>query len=251
VIKRYYGGDEFINDVKRWCIWLINAPPQSVKESPFLKERIELCRQFRLSSGRAATQLLARTPGLFGEIRQPSGQYLLIPKVSSENRAYIPMGFLSADSIASGTCLIVPDATLYDFGILTSQMHMAWMRAVAGRMKSDYQYSNGVVYNNFPWPELGEDQLVRSSIEDAAQKILDERKRHTDAALADLYDYASMPADLAKAHAALDRIVDKAYRSKGFKSDAERVALLFEMYQKYTTLLPAAEKPKRGKRKAH
>jgi type I restriction-modification system DNA methylase subunit len=153
-IRRYYGGDEFINGLRRWCLWLVGASPDVIGNSPFIRERVERCRAFRMASGRAATNELAKTPSLFGEIRHPSGSYLLIPKVSSENRAFIPTGFLGSYAIASGTCLIVPEATLAEFGVLASQMHMAWMRAVAGRMKSDYQYSNGIVYNNFPWPEL-------------------------------------------------------------------------------------------------
>jgi len=153
-IRRYYGGDEFINGLVRWCLWLVDAPAALIRKSRFIRERVDLCHQFRSASRRAATVALARTPSLFGEIRHPQDTYLLVPKVSSENRPYIPIGFLGSDAIASGTCLIVAAAGLFEFGIVGSQMHMAWMRAVGGRLESRYQYSNGIVYNNFPWPEL-------------------------------------------------------------------------------------------------
>ena len=270
-IRRYFGGDEFINSIRRWCLWLVDAPPHVIKDSSFVRARVEACRQFRSASGRETTRELAKTPSLFGEIRQPASEYLLIPKVSSENRAYIPCGFLDARSIASGTCLVVPNATRLHLGILTSQMHMAWMRAVAGRMKSDYQYSNGIVYNNFPWPELPPSALRAASpasggsksdrhralIEAAAQGVLDARAQFPDATLADLYDPLTMPPALVKAHQALDHAVDAAYiaaeKAAGRKppklgSDAERVAFLFERYQALTSLLPAA-KAKRARRK--
>jgi hypothetical protein len=249
-IRRYYGGDEFINGIQRWCLWLVDASPAAIKNSPFIRERVERCRSFRASSVRATTVELAKTPSLFGEIRHPDKAYLLIPKVSSENRAYIPMGFLEPVAITSGTCLIVPGATLLHFGALSSQMHMAWMRGIAGRMKSDYQYSNSIVYNNFPWPELplqplshrergrgegsgpdrrpsvaepssapsghllptgeGKDKYV-AAIESAAQGVLDARAKFPDATLADLYDPLTMPPALVKAHQHLDRAVDAAY----------------------------------------
>ncbi|MFO1517316.1 MAG: DNA methyltransferase [Lysobacterales bacterium] len=255
-IRRYYGGDEFINGIRRWCLWLVDVAPSVIKSSAFLKERIELCRAFRAASGREATNQLAKIPGLFGEIRHPNGPYLLIPKVSSENRAYIPTGFLGPDAIASGTCLIVPMAQPFHLGVLSSQMHMAWTRAVCGRMKSDYQYSAGIVYNNFPWPEITDD-THRAAIEAAAQGVLDARAQFPDATLADLYDPLTMPPALVKAHQALDRAVDAAYiaaeKAAGRKapklgSDAERVAFLFERYQALTSLLPAA-KPKAGRRR--
>jgi hypothetical protein len=269
-VRRYYGGDEFLNGTRRWCLWLVDAPPEAIKNSSFIRGRVEACRRFRDSSGRATTRELAKTPALFGEIRQPNDAYLLIPKVSSEGRAYIPCGFLGAESIASGSCLIVPGATLFHFGVVTSTMHMAWMRSVAGRMKSDYQYSAGVVYNNFPWPELANagtaskqelDSGLRRNdeqkIEVAAQGVLDARAQFPDSTLADLYDPLTMPPALAKAHQTLDRAVDAAYvaaeKAAGRKvpklaTDAERVAFLFERYQALTSLLPDAKaKGRRGK----
>ncbi|TCT21812.1 DNA methyltransferase [Thermomonas haemolytica] len=255
-IRPYFGGDEFINAGARWCLWLVDAPPAAIKQSPFLRARIEACRAFRAGSGRATTRELAKTPGLFGEIRQPASRYLLLPKVSSENRAYIPCGFLSPDAIASGTSLVVAGAGLYDFGVITSQMHMAWMRAVAGRLESRYQYSAGIVYNNFPWPELGDDDKHHAAIAAAAQAVLDARAQFPDATLADLYDPLTMPPALVKAHAALDKAVDAAYiaaeKAAGRKppklsTDAERVAFLFQRYQALTSLLPAA-KPKKPRK---
>lgn len=247
-IRPYYGGEEFINNVRRWCLWLVDAPPTLIRNSPFIRTRIEANKEFRLSSGRETTRKLAGTPSLFGEIRQPSNTYLLMPKVSSENRNYIPCGFLDAGSIASGTALVVPSATQYDFGILTSQMHMAWMRAVAGRLESSYQYSNGIVYNNFPWPASPTDSQ-RQAIEQKAQTVLDIRKQFPSASLADLYDPVTMPPALVKAHQQLDAAVDAAYGRRNFRNDAERVAFLFELYQQYTSLLPA-EKPKRGRKRS-
>jgi hypothetical protein len=202
---------------------------------------------------------LAATPTLFGEIRHPqAGQYLLIPKVSSERRPWIPIGILPAEVISTDLNLMVPDATLYHFGILSSTMHMAWVRAVCGRLKSDYRYSAGIVYNNFPWPEPDDPQ--RCAIETAAQAVLDVRARYLDpspsgrgaggegATLADLYDPLAMPPELRKAHRHLDRAVDAAYGKTTFASEAERVAFLFERYQQLTSLLPE-EKVKAHKKR--
>ncbi len=259
-IRPYYGGDEFINGGARWCLWLVDAEPAEIKRSHFLRGRIEACRSFRSGSGREATRELAKTPGLFGEIRQPDSSYLLLPKVSSENRSYIPCGFLEPKAIASGSSLILAGANLYDFGIVTSQMHMAWMRAVAGRLESRYQYSAGIVYNNFPWPELPEGDTaagnLRAAIETAAQGVLDARAQFPNATLADLYDPLTMPPALVKAHAALDKAVDAAYsaaeKAAGRKppklaTDAERVAFLFQRYQALTQASPPPAKTRRAK----
>ncbi|MGB4239868.1 MAG: DNA methyltransferase [Kiritimatiellia bacterium] len=248
-IRRLYGGDEFLNNEERWCLWLVDAPPALLRSSKLLMDRIETVRAFRMGSSRPQTRELAATPTLFGEIRQPKTPYLLVPKVSSERRNYIPIGFMSPNDIASGSALIVPEATLYHFGVLTSAMHNAWMRSVAGRMKSDYQYSGSIVYNTFPWPEkITEDR--REEIERLAQAVLDERAIHLGqgATLADLYDPVTMPPGLAKAHAALDRAVDRAYRPAPFDSERSRVEFLFERYQALTTLFP--EKPKKRARRA-
>lgn len=191
---------------------------------------------------------MALTPALFGEIRQPTAQYLLIPKVSSETRRYLPIGFLSPDIIASGSALIVPNATLFHFGILTSAIHMAWMRVVCGRLKSDYQYSSSIVYNNFPWP-VEVTAKDRATVETAAKAVLDVRASFPTATLADLYDPLAMPASLVKAHAVLDRAVERCYRKEPFSSDRDRVEYLFSLYEKRTTpqLTLKAKKPPRAK----
>ena len=244
-IRRYIGGDEFLNGGERYCLWFVGAEPHMLRTSSFASERIRACRAFRLGRDRAATQELADTPQLFGEIRQPRTHYLLLPKVSSEARAFIPVGFEQPTTIASGSLLLIPNATLYHFAILNSTMHNAWMRAVCGRLKSDYQYSASIVYNNYPWPEPSEAQ--REAIEAAGQAILDARNLYPSSTLADLYGRLSMPAELRKAHAANDRAVDAAYGYKGDKLDAARVAYLFEQYQRLTSLLPG-ERVKRGRK---
>ena len=245
--RRFVGAEEFINGIERWCLWLKNAQPEELRQIPAIMSRLEKVRQFRLSSKRPATNALASTPTLFAFISHPDGRYLLVPSVSSERRAYIPIGFMSPEVIASNLCLIIPHATLFHFGVISSAMHMAWMRAVAGRLKSDYRYSGSIVYNNFPWPgEPTEKQ--HSTIEQAAQAVLDARAAHPEASLADLYDPIAMPPDLRRAHQALDKAVDVAYGKRSFASDAERVAFLFELYHKYTSLLPAPEKPKARKK---
>lgn len=246
-IRPYVGGDELLNGSKRWCLWLENITPQELRQLPPLMERVERVKRFRSSSGRATTVELAKYPSLFGERRQPKGRYIAIPKVSSENRAYLPLAMLRPNIIANGSLLVIPDPHLYSFGVLSAQMHMAWMRYVAGRMKSDYQYSSQIVYNNFPWPNDPTDKQ-KSAIEEAARGVLDARATHPDASLADLYDPVAMPPDLRKAHQALDKAVDSAYGKKTFASDAERVAFLFELYHKYTSLLPAPEASKRRKK---
>jgi hypothetical protein len=233
LIRPYIGGYEFLNSVSRYCLWLVGTSPQLLKSIPPILERVEAVRLFRLTSGRAQTRALAGTPGLFGEIRQPDTAYLLIPKVSSENRDYLPIGIVVPHTIASGSALIIPNASIFMFGILQSSFHMSWMRYVGGRMKSDYQYSASLVYNNFPWLENVTDGQ-RAEVERLAQGVLDARAEFPGATLADLYDPLTMPPVLAKAHATLDRAVDRLYRKAAFESDAERVALLFERYQALT-----------------
>ena len=232
-IRPFWGAEEFINNKKRYCLWLLNAEPQHLKKCPLIVARIQKVREHRESSSREATRKLAQTPSLFGEIRQPeTGNYLLIPSATSSERKYIPMGFLPSSVIASNLVLLVPNATLYEFGILTSQMHMAWMRTVCGRLGNGYRYSAQIVYNNFPWPEASETQ--KESIAQKAQAVLDARSQFPDSSLADLYDPNTMPPVLTKAHAALDAAVDKLYRKTAFPDDAARVAFLFELYLKKT-----------------
>jgi len=245
-LRPFLGADEFINGEERWCLWLQNASPTELRSMPEVMRRVESVRDFRLSSKRPVTRALALTPTRFAFISHEEKNYLLIPSVSSERRNYIPMGFLPPETIASNLCLIVPDATLYHFGVLSSSIHMAWVRQVCGRLKSDYRYSAKLVYNNYPWPEMTDKQ--RAAVEKAAQAVLDARKEFPDATLADLYNPLSMPPVLVKAHAALDRAVDKCYRPEAFGSERERVEYLFALYEKLTApLLPITPKQKKKK----
>jgi hypothetical protein len=170
---------------------------------------------------------------LFGEIRNFGDAFVVVPRVSSENRKYIPMGFFDKNSIVSDTCMAIPNATPYHFGILESEMHMTWVRHVCGRLKSDFRYSKDIVYNNFPWPENPSEEKTKA-VEKCAQEVLDVRAKYPTSSLADLYDPLTMPADLVKAHQNLDKAVDNAYGKKSFSSSAERMEFLFELYEKYT-----------------
>jgi hypothetical protein len=255
-IRPFVGGQEFLTSDQRWCLWLLNINPALLKNTPALMHRINAVKQFRLQSNRETTNKLATTPYLFGENRQPESNYLLLPKVSSENRDYLPIGFMAKEVIANGSALVIPDAGIYEFGVLQSMMHMAWFKFFCGRLESRLQYSTGIVYNNFPWPGFAGDALSdkhRSAIEQAAQCVLDARAQFADSSLADLYDPLTMPPALLKAHQKLDAAVDAAYLNSGGKkayaSDAERVAFLFELYQRVTSLLPAAVEKKTIKAK--
>lgn len=224
VIKPFVSAREFLHNEKRWVIWLDGVEPSALRAMPKVRDRIEAVRQFRLAS-KAATTRDFPYPTLFRQITQSKTDYILIPAHSSENRDYVPMGFCSKDDILSNSCFAVTNASLYHFGILTSCMHMAWMRTVAGRLKSDYRYSKDIVYNNFIWPDTTDEQ--KTEISKLAQNILDARTEFPDASLADLYDPLTMPPSLAKAHKTLDRAVDKLYQSKPFAADSDRVTLLF------------------------
>lgn len=234
-VRPFIGADEFLNGMKRWCLWLKEASPKELRAMPEVMHRLALVKEFRLASKRPATQELAGTPGAFAFISHPDTRYLLIPSVSSERRNFIPIGFMSPDVIASNLCLIIPKASLYHFGVLSSTMHNAWVRAVCGRLKSDYRYSAGIVYNNYPWPEPTEAQ--RKAIEEAAKEVLDARAAYPKSTLADLYDPLSMPKELTRAHQHLDKAVDAAYGKTKFATEAERVAFLFERYQMITSPL--------------
>ena len=231
-IFTYGGGAEFIKSIKRYCLWLKDLNPNELKLMPIVKEKIDGVRDFRFSSDREATKKLAEYPTLFGEDRQPKNNYILIPKVSSETRQYIPLGFLNKSHIANGSSMIVENATLFEFGILTSLMHMSWIKYTCGRMKSDYQYSNTIVYNNYPFPKnVSEKQ--KKAVEEKAQNVLNIRSQFIDCSLADLYDPLSMPPNLKKAHQELDKAVDNCYGSKLFKNDKERIEFLFGLYEEY------------------
>ena len=233
-IHPYIGAVEFIQRKVRWCLWLREAGPGDVRGSKALYERVEAVKAFRLSSSAKTTQGYAKVPHLFAQITQPEGvDCLLIPRVSSENRFYAPIGFVPAGVVTSDAVQIVPNATLFHFGVLTSLVHMAWMRVVCGRLKSDYRYSKEQVYNPFPWPNVNQTQIDK--ITKTAQGILDARNKYPDSSFADLYDPVTMPYDLQRAHSANDAAVLEAY---GFPKDAtesEIVARLFKMYQELTT----------------
>ncbi len=231
-VHRYVGSDEFINNKYRYCLWLANANPAVLRSCPPVMERIERVRQMRLSSPKAATQKWAEFPTLFTENRQPESDYLLVPSVSSENRRYVPIGYMKKDVVASNLAFVVPNASLYHFGVITSNVHMAWMRAVCGRLKSDYRYSNTIVYNNFPWPNPTEKQ--KAKIEQTAQAILDVRAKYPDCSLADLYDEAAMPPELRKAHQENDKALMVAYGFDIKMSESECVAELFRVYTQFT-----------------
>ncbi|MGD9887897.1 MAG: class I SAM-dependent DNA methyltransferase [Halothiobacillaceae bacterium] len=238
--RRWLGADEFINGYERWCLWLGDCPPNELRRMPEALKRVEAVKQFRLASKSAPTRKLAETPTRFHVENMPDSTYLLVPRVSSEKRVYVPIGFIRVDTLTSDSALISKNATPYHFGILTSMMHNAWMRAVAGRLESRYRYSAGIVYNNFPWPEPTDKQ--RASIEQCAQAVLDARADFPAATLADLYDPRTMPPELVKAHQALDKAVDAAYGVRSFESEAKRVAFLFERYQQLAAPLMAADK---------
>jgi hypothetical protein len=245
-VRPLLGADEFLNGVPRYCLWLVDISPKELRAMPAVLARIEAVREQRAKSKREATRKLAVFPTLFGENRQPGGRYLAIPSVSSERRRYIPIAFLDADIIANNLLLIVPGAEIYHFGVLTSAMHMSWMRMVAGRLESRYRYSNKLVYNNYPWPAA--DVAKREDIGRCAQAVLDGRARFPGSTLSDLYDPLAMPPALADAHAALDRAVDRAYRAKAFASDRERVEHLFSLYeQAIAPLVSVSARPRRGR----
>lgn len=234
-IKQLTGATEFINNKERWCLWLVDANISELRKMPLVLERIEACKQDRLNSPDKGRQKLADTPMIFRETINPSS-YIIVPRVSSERRRYIPLGFLDDTIIPTDSATIIENASNYEFGILTSNIHMAWMRAVAGRLKSDYRYSKDIVYNNFPWPHPTEAQ--KAKIEETAQGILDARAQHAHASLADLYDDTFMPSDLRKAHQENDKAVAAAYglnkNSPEFKSESACVAMLMRMYQALT-----------------
>jgi len=260
--RRWVGSEEFINGIERWCLWLGECPAGKLRRMPEAWKRVEAVGRYRLASKSLATKKLAQTPTRFHVENMPATRYLVIPEVSSERRTYIPLGFLGPDILCSNLVKLLPDATLYHFGVLSSTMHMAWVRQVCGRLKSDYRYSSKLVYNNFVWPQEPTDKN-RARVEDAAKSILDLRvelgdgragymparkKNGESACLADLYDPVAMPAELVKAHAALDRAVDLCYRPQRFDNERQRVEFLFALYEKLIApLIPPAGKKKRSR----
>jgi hypothetical protein len=245
-----YGAQEFIRGSSRWILALQKASPDEVARMPAVRERIKAVRKYRASSKKAATQKLANFPQNYEGDVLPTRPFLVVPQVSSEKRDFVPIGWIEPPAIPSDKLRVMLDASLWDFAILTSNMHMAWMRAITGRMKSDYMYSVGVVYNTFPWPEATPAQ--RAKIETLAQAVLDARAAHSTSSLADLYDPDTMPGNLRKAHAALDLAVDRLYRPAPFASDRDRVEHLFGRYEALVNPLEreAAKQNKRISRKA-
>ena len=232
LFKFFLGAQEFINKKERWCLWLKGITPNVIRSIPPVYENVIKVRELREKSTRAGTRKAAEYPMLFGEIRQPDTNYILVPRHSSENRNYIPLGYKSPDIICGDSNMMVPEASLYHFGVLESSVHMAWMRVVCGRLKSDYRYSKDVVYNNFPWPEVNDER--REKIEQTAQGILDARALYPDSSLADLYDPLTMPPELRKAHRDNDRAVMAAYGFDITMNESEIVAQLFSLYNELT-----------------
>ncbi len=242
--------EEYLHGQQRYCLWLASAPPNIILDNPDVRERVQAVKKFRLASRKAPTRDAATRPSLFAEIRQPARAYILIPRHSSETRRYVPFGYFTAETIVHDSCTAIPDADILHFGVLSSAMHMAWMRQVCGRIKSDYRYSNKLVYNNYPWPtEATEAQRLK--VEEAAAAVLAAREQFPGSTLADLYDPVSMPPKLAKAHEQLDRAVDRCYRKEPFLTDRQRVEYLFSLYEQLAAPLVAVKKkpkkPRKGK----
>lgn len=257
--RRWLGADEFLNGYERWCLWLGDTPPAELRAMPEAMKRVQAVKAFRQASKSPPTQKLAAIPTRFHVENMPTTPYLVLPEVSSERREFVPFGFEQPSTFCSNLVKIAAGATLFHFGILSSTMHNAWVRAVCGRLKSDFRYSAAIVYNNYPWPftpaaeqaNASDAQVhkAQAAIEAAAQAVLDARAAHPGSSLADLYDPLTMPAGLLKAHQKLDAAVDKAYQLAGgpktYAGDAARVAFLFSLYQRQTGLLAAASAPRR------
>ena len=241
-IKIYMGAEEFINSSRRWCLWLKGISQEQIEKSEALRAKVTAVQTFRLASNAKTTNGYAKVPMLFAQITQPDGcDFLLVPCVTSERRNYIPIGFMRSNIIASNAVQIVPNATLYDFAILTSAMHMAWMRTVCGRLEMRYRYSRDLCYNTFPWPEVSETQ--KKAVSELADMVLNIRNMYPDKTLAEMYDPDKMPEPLAEAHHNLDMAVDSLYRKTPFESDEERLQLLFKLYEKLVAAKDAKEKP--------
>jgi hypothetical protein len=245
-IKPFISAREFINGGKKWCLWLLDAKPNELQNMPEVLKKVEAVKKFRSESVAASTRNYA-SHTLFRQITQPKADYILIPRTTSENRKYIPIGFFSVEYIVSDTCQSIPEGNIYLFGILTSEMHMTWVKYVCGRLKSDYRYSNTIVYNNYPFPE-NVNEKQKQKVETAAQAVLDTRAKYPDSSLADLYDPLTMPPDLVKAHQILDKAVDLCYRPQPFVSELNRIEFLFSQYEALNAPLLKPEKKKRTKK---
>jgi hypothetical protein len=230
--RRWIGSRELLNNIERWCLWLGDCPPQQLKKMPESLKRVEAVQAFRAQSNRKQTRKVAQTPTRFYLETIPSGHSIVVPKISSERRFYMPIGFIGPETLCSDLVHLIPDAERYHFGVISSLMHMEWMRYVAGRLKSDYRYSITFVYNNFPWPENPAEKETQA-VEKAVGAVLDVRERFPDSSLADLYDPRTMPPDLLKAHQRLDRAVDVCYGKRVFRGARERVEFLFDRYTEH------------------
>ena len=247
-IRPYMSGGDFIKGIERYCLWLKSADPSELRKLPLVSKRIQSVKEERLKSKAASTRKYADMPTLFRQISQPDTDYLAVPEVSSERRMYIPIAYVGKEVICSNKIQFIPNATVYHFGVLTSMMHMAWMRYVCGRLKSDYSYSNTLVYNNFPWPQNPKPEQVKV-IEEKAQGVLDTRAQFPGNTLADLYDPLTMPPALLKAHQSLDKAVDKGYRRESFANERQRIEYLFGLYERLVSPLMAVATPGRSRKR--
>jgi hypothetical protein len=244
-LRKLIGSDELINDTSRFCLWLVDAPPDVFRQSPVVRDRCEKVTEVRLKSPDPAAVKAATTPGLFKARRQPTSTYIAVPGVSSEKRTYVPMARFNAEVIASNLVLTIEDDSLYSFGMVQSKTFMTWMAAVSGRLESRFRISAEITYNNFPWPD---EPANKTQIETAAQAVIDARNNHPDASLADLYDPLAMPRDLVDAHQKLDREVLTAYGLKASATESEILANLFTRYSSLTANLFTEPKSKRSRK---
>ena len=243
-IKPFISAREFLHNDRRWCFWLVDAKPEELRDCSNLLKKVDAVKKFRLKSKKASTVKWAKMPTLFTEIRQPKTNYILLPRHSSENRKYIPIGYFDKNHIVADSCNSIPSATIYHFGFLTSEMHMTWVKFTCGRLESRFRYSNDIVYNNFPWPLNPTEKQIKT-VEEKAQKVLDVRKEFPNSSLADLYDPLTMPPALVKAHQEIDKAVDLCYRPQPFPNETKRIEFLFELYENYTKPLIAEKKTKK------
>lgn len=247
-IKPLLDAQDFLNGGMRYCLWLVDAQPAELAALPEVRKRIEATKQWRLKSVAPSTRKFAEAPALFRDRRQPEGNYLVVPSVSSERREYVPVGYLDSGTVVNNLLFMVPDADLYTFGLIQSRLHMDWMRAVSGRLESRYRYSKDLSYNTFPWPDRASLKPKQvQAVETAAQQVLNARAKYPSSTLADLYDPLTMPADLRTAHNALDRAVDALYGLKAGSTEAQRLALLLTKYQELVPTLESQTAPKKGR----
>ena len=243
-LSKLIGAREFLHNEDRFCLWLVDAKPKELRNMKSVMERIKAVHSNRINGGQSKKSC-ADKPHLFGDNRQPNTSYLVIPKLSSMNRKYIPMGFYSPNTIVTDLVSVVPEATSWHFGVLSSGMHMTWVKYICGRFKSDFRYTN-LVYNNYPWPK-NPSAKNKKKVEDKAQEVLDVRAEFPDSSLADLYDPLTMPPKLVKAHNELDKAVDLCYRPQPFTSESVRIEYLFELYNEYTQpLMKVVKRRKKG-----